>query len=576
MKPVQTPPGYPPTPPCVPSSARKRPKSRHSLRFFGRYLQQQGAFARYVSKRLLTFLAVAIIVVAVNIIVYVDVMLYMDGRTGAQEAFPTFLKQVDGELAQQQNGQWTIDDQTLATVYDRGLWLQLVDAQGQVIWSENAPDELPQSYTTTQMALAAHAHKVNDCPVYIWDHGDGSLLIMGVPSEAYWTSNGYIGGDATFGIFFNIVFIVDVLIFVLYTWISWRSMRRTVGPITDALDDLSKGRPVSLAYGGDLSQIVQSVNEASDIIRRKDQARESWIKGVSHDIRTPLSMITGYADSITHDATTSDQSRAYALTIRAQSLRIKDLVYDLNAASQLEYDNQPLHCEPIAVTSLVRSTVVEYLNAMPEGKYCIECQCSNAAGDTRLDGDVHLLQRALHNLIQNAINHNPDGCTINVHLDVEMCNDESRESSEVCADNKAHTGGETCTNNEMHSVDGATADVTAYDDVATAHNDNAAPDGPKGRCVRISVTDDGIGIAADDLTTLRAKLASADSDRLAHTSVAEHGLGLVLVSRIAHAHGGLLNVDGSARGKAVHGRFAATIILPIDTSDSLHNVSSRK
>jgi signal transduction histidine kinase len=372
------------------------------------------------------------------------------------------------------------------------------------------------------------------------------------------------------------VFIVDVLIFVLYTWISWRSMRRTVGPITDALDDLSQGRPVSLAYGGDLSQIVQSVNEASDIIRRKDQARESWIKGVSHDIRTPLSMITGYADSIAHDATTLDQSRAYALTIRAQSLRIKDLVYDLNAASQLEYDNQPLHCESIAVASLVRGTVVEYLNTMSEDNYHIECQCSDVAGGIRLDGDVHLLQRALHNLIQNAINHNPDGCTINVRLDVVMCDDESCESREVCADNKAHTGGETCINNEMHSVDGATADATAHDDAATAHADIAMRNKLKGRCVQISVTDDGVGIAADDLATLRTKLSSADDDRLAHTSVAEHGLGLVLVSHIAHAHGGLLSVDGSAREKAAHGRFSAVIILPIDASGSSHNVPSRK
>ena len=115
-------------------------------------------------------------------------------------------------------------------------------------------------------------------------------------------------------------------------------------------------------------------------------------------------------------------------------------------------------------------------------------------------GDERLLTRAVENAISNARLHNEQGCTISVEL--------------------ALRDGAYCT---------------------------------------IRVSDDGAGIAAADLAALEARLARSRTARSAAGSFnRDHGLGLVLVDRIARAHEGSLSLDG-APGEG----FSVTLALPL-------------
>ena len=100
---------------------------------------------------------------------------------------------------------------------------------------------------------------------------------------------------------------------------------------------------------GVFSEIAEKINKTSEILqmqaeqlRKKETARANWIAGVSHDIRTPLSMIMGYAGQLENSENLSETERKKAAVIVKQSSRMKDLINDLNLASKLEYDMQPL------------------------------------------------------------------------------------------------------------------------------------------------------------------------------------------------------------------------------------------
>ena len=80
-------------------------------------------------------------------------------------------------------------------------------------------------------------------------------------------------------------------------------------------------------------------------LEKRDTARTEWISGVSHDIRTPLSMVMGYADNLENDAALPEEARKQAGIIKEQSLKIKTLIEDLNLTSKLEYQMQPLRME---------------------------------------------------------------------------------------------------------------------------------------------------------------------------------------------------------------------------------------
>ena len=99
-------------------------------------------------------------------------------------------------------------------------------------------------------------------------------------------------------------------------------------------------------------------------------ARANWICGVSHDIRTPLSVVMGYAGQLEEDRALIGGKKK-ATVIRRQSERMKNLINDLNLASKLEYNMQPVKLEPQNPVALVRQIVIDFLNMDIEEKYPI-------------------------------------------------------------------------------------------------------------------------------------------------------------------------------------------------------------
>ena len=250
-----------------------------------------------------------------------------------------------------------------------------------------------------------------------------------------------------------------------------------------SIKTLSTGKPVDLSIGGELSEIADSVNQASRVLSRQNQARANWISGVSHDIRTPLSMIMGYAQRIARDHAASGNIQREAEIIQAQSVKIKDLVQDLNLVSQLEYEMQPLHKEPVRLSKLLRSYAADLLNTGIGERHSIEVLISLEAEPVAVECDARLISRAIGNLVQNSINHNPQGCDIFLSLD---CSPEN---------------------------------------------------------ISITVADNGVGMPAEGLRELKEKphyMESTDEQL-----DLRHGLGLLLVRQIMGAHGGTMEIKSA-------------------------------
>ena len=274
---------------------------------------------------------------------------------------------------------------------------------------------------------------------------------------------------------------LDVLCLFCAYYFSKRKIIRNTEPIVSAVETLADGKPVSLHISGELSDIASSVNKASSILNRQNEARANWISGVSHDIRTPLSMIMGYAGRIAENESASKTIQEQAEIVRKQSVRIKELVQDLNLVSQLEYEMQPLHKEMVRLSKLLRSYVADLLNMGISDSYNIGIEIANDAENTMLECDARLISRAVNNLVQNSMKHNPLGCRILLSL------------------------------RRMENT------------------------------IQLIVQDDGIGLSEEKLQELKEKphyLESTD-ERLD----LRHGLGLVLVRQIVAAHEGTMTID---------------------------------
>ena len=102
--------------------------------------------------------------------------------------------------------------------------------------------------------------------------------------------------------------------------------------------------------------------------------------------------------------------------MQKQSAKIKELVQDLNLVSQLEYEMQPLHKEMVRLSKLLRSYVADLLNTGISDSYNIGIKITPDAENAVLECDARLISRAVNNLVQNSMKHNPQGCEVCILL----------------------------------------------------------------------------------------------------------------------------------------------------------------
>jgi len=434
------------------------------------------AFGTYISKYLLTFFAFVLFLSLVNILAFALTF----GGSVFREYGPASPVNMLEAVADDLSASGISEE--MARELDRNhIWAMYLDAGGNRVWAVSLPEELPAQYTIQDAAVFSKGY-LEDYPVFV-RVVDDSLLVLGYPKDSFVKITGnYFPTKMVrlLPIFVTVMLSADVLLLFCVYWFSKRKISKNTEPIMAAIKKLSTGRPADLSVKGELSEIADSVNQASRVLSRQNEARANWISGVSHDIRTPLSMIMGYAQRISSDEAAGGNIRQEAEIIRVQSEKIKDLVRDLNLVSRLEYEMQPLRKKPVRLSKLLRSYAADLLNAGIGPEYSIEVEISSDAEIAVIEGDARLLSRAINNLVQNSIKHNPQGCAIRLCLD--------------CS----------------------------------------------GGTISLTVSDNGVGLSAEKLRELEEKphyMESTD-ERLD----LRHGLGLLLVRQIVEGHGGTMKM----------------------------------
>lgn len=421
-------------------------------------------------------------------------------------------EELTAELQENGDGTYFVSERGKQILAERDAWAVLVqDGTGDVVWcSENLPAEIPLHYTAAQISADTLGY-IEDYPTTTAAR-ENDLLIMGHPKETYWKS---MWNTYDLSLIKNLprnavmIFLVNLLVVFLIYAFSTSGIVRYIRPLIRGIEALPEER-VYVREKGLFTDLAHSVNEASEKLKiqeqelkKKERARANWISGVSHDIRTPLSMVMGYAAQMEDDAELPDEARKRAQMIRLQSVKMKNLVNDLNLASKLEYQMQPLHMERISLAAVVRQTVAEFANLDFEEKYPICFEAKEGSGRGMIRGDKDLLCRAIGNILTNSQVHNPDGCGIMVETD---------------------------------AGDGAFV---------------------------IRLEDDGIGIGEEELQ----KLQSTPHYMMSDGGVEEprHGLGLLIVRQIVAAHGGTVLLDHGRQEEK--GGFAVEMHFPIKEND---------
>lgn len=243
-------------------------------------------------------------------------------------------------------------------------WAMLLDENGKVIWSCRKPAEIKESYTQSEIARMSKWY-LEDYPVYlrVWDE---RIMVVGVPKFSMWK--------------YNIEFPISWIDYMKDVWL-WI-----------VLVDFSLVLMSAFFFTRKWSE-------------SREQVRIEWISGISHDIRTPLSMVMGYSDVLQNSENLSAEEKRQMEVIRHQSIVMKELVEDLNLTSRLEYSMQALRVEKLRPAVVLREVAAAFLSDVNEKEADIDLVVSGQAEELWIEADRQLLIRAFRNLLNNSLQH---------------------------------------------------------------------------------------------------------------------------------------------------------------------------
>ena len=315
---------------------------------------------------------VAASAVLVLVLAVAGLLAFIVTSAGAGSSWNASMDELSAALVRTEGGYAFTGGEYLA---EKELWAMLVDEGGAVVWQQGKPADVPDRYSLTDVAAFTRWY-LSDYPVQVRVREDG-LLVAGGPKGSTWKH--------------PFVLDMDVLKTIPF-WFAGLFLLALLGVL--GLTALVLGR-----------QFRREQQE-------RDFARSDWINGISHDIRTPLSMVMGYAGQLEADPVLPPRRRAQAAIIRRQSQTIRDLINDLNLTMRLDYAMQPLRRGSLHPAALVRQVAADVLNGGLEERYALAVEVPPEAEALTLEGDASLLRRALLNLVNNCVRHNPEGCSI--------------------------------------------------------------------------------------------------------------------------------------------------------------------
>lgn len=147
--------------------------------------------------------------------------------------------------------------------------------------------------------------------------------------------------------------------------------------------------------------------------RHLEKMRKEFIAGVSHELKTPIALISGYAEGIKDNVVEGEDRDYYLEVIMDEAQKMGNLVSDMLDLSQLESGNFKLILRVFSISELIRLVLKKHSGFMIEKSINIEL---DAYDDIEVLADRLRIEQVLTNFLTNAIRHTPDQGIINISV----------------------------------------------------------------------------------------------------------------------------------------------------------------
>lgn len=197
-----------------------------------------------------------------------------------------------------------------------------------------------------------------------------------------------------------------------------RNISRPIVRLNDAALELARGK-FDTEFSGkgyrEIEQLSDTLNYTARELGKADKFQRELLANVSHDLRTPLTMIGGYAE-VMRDIP-GENTPENVQVIIDETKRLTAFVNNILDLSKLQSGFEQLKCDTVCITDMLESIRDRYCSLTKNDGYSIEIHTDTEAF---VRCDEQKLSQALHNLMDNAVNHTGEDKTVVIR---QTCSD---------------------------------------------------------------------------------------------------------------------------------------------------------
>ena len=212
-----------------------------------------------------------------------------------------------------------------------------------------------------------------------------------------------------------VLLIISVVVGTVVSFMISRFPLKPIRRVIDATNRLSRGDfSVRLHLPGPSSfgELTDSFNRMAEELGSIEMLRADFVDNFSHEFKTPIVSIKGFAEELKHDDLTPEQRSEYLDIIIHESSRLSQLATNVLNLSRVEKQTILASRERFDLTEQVRRSVLLFESKWEQKRLTLSVELDEVS----LVGDEELLSQVWLNLIDNAVKFTPDGGCVDIRL----------------------------------------------------------------------------------------------------------------------------------------------------------------
>lgn len=346
---------------------------------------------------------------SLSFIFLIFVILYINYNVSKQYTQPDV---VHNYIMENKGDEFLFTTANRSFLKENHLWAIRIDGSGNVIETYRKPSEIPKAYKIADVARFTRYY-LKDYPVMTYIVGD-DLLVIGYPKGTMdkLPFNYYTAEQWLLNVDLALIFLLGYLFFIYYLYRRERAnLFKKLYPLQEALGKIYSADYMALDESGPLKEVSRAVNDANRRYEQLNKSQSQWIRGISHDVRTPLSKLGWGLNDLK-----TEENQETVDAMEEELMRISKIIQNLNDTSRLQNlsDERFVLLHPIPV---LRKILIRYLNEKPDRNIIFENEMKES---TRIKMDANLFSRMIENIVKNSLTYQSGDIYVNCREDMDF------------------------------------------------------------------------------------------------------------------------------------------------------------